>query len=114
MCCRNTATGFRTHCGWIRLNDVIGKPPATDEQSPDQRDRHGALVRKRLAALISLSSEMRVLVGFFCFSGIKALYEALTANSGSLPWIVYPVGLHLLLYRLIISRASFRCVFVDG
>jgi hypothetical protein len=43
-------------------------------------NRNGALVRKRLSELIRLSGEMKILVGFFYFSGIKALYEALTAN----------------------------------
>ena len=35
---------------------------------------------ERLGELIGLSRELRVLVGFFYFSGIKALHEALTAN----------------------------------
>ena len=34
----------------------------------------------RLGELIGLSRELRVLVGFFYFSGIKALHEALAAN----------------------------------
>ncbi|MEI7902525.1 MAG: hypothetical protein WCK89_19925 [bacterium] len=43
-------------------------------------NKRGAVVKKRLAELISLSGELKVLVGFFYFSGIKALYEALVAN----------------------------------
>lgn len=43
-------------------------------------NKNGALVRKRLSELISISGELKILVGFFYFSGIKALYEALTAN----------------------------------
>lgn len=34
----------------------------------------------RLRELISISSEMRALVGFFYFSGVKVLYESLQAN----------------------------------
>ena len=43
-------------------------------------NKRGAVVKKRLSELISLSGELKVLVGFFYFSGIKALYEALAAN----------------------------------
>lgn len=43
-------------------------------------NKRGAVLRKRLSELISLSGELKVLVGFFYFSGIKALYEALVAN----------------------------------
>ena len=35
---------------------------------------------QRLRELISTSREMRALVGFFYFSGVKVLYEALRAN----------------------------------
>ena len=43
-------------------------------------NQNGVVVRKRLAELISLSGELKILVGFFYFSGIKALHEALVAN----------------------------------
>ncbi len=43
-------------------------------------NKNGAVVRKRLSELISLSGELKILVGFFYFSGIKALYESLAAN----------------------------------
>lgn len=35
---------------------------------------------QRLRELISTSREMRALVGFFYFSGVKVLYDALRAN----------------------------------
>jgi hypothetical protein len=35
---------------------------------------------QRLRELISTSRELRALVGFFYFSGVKVLYEALRAN----------------------------------
>jgi len=43
-------------------------------------NKRGAVVKKRLSALISLSGELKILVGFFYFSGVKALYAALVAN----------------------------------
>jgi len=40
----------------------------------------GKKLSERLGELIGVSRELQVLVGFFYFSGIKALHEALTAN----------------------------------
>lgn len=42
--------------------------------------KQGKLLRDRLLELCSRSSEIKVMVGFFYFSGIRALYEALTAS----------------------------------
>jgi len=38
-------------------------------------------LKKRLSQLISKSDELKFLVGFFYFSGLKELYESLKENS---------------------------------
>ncbi len=42
--------------------------------------KHGKLLKEHLLDLCSKSSVLKVLISFFYFSGIKALYNALTAN----------------------------------
>lgn len=59
------ANNQRSASFWWRISSPIAK---------------NANSKKRLAELISKSEELKFLVGFFYFSGIRELYSALTTN----------------------------------
>lgn len=58
-------------------------------------------LKKRLSELISKSDELKFLVGFFYFSGLKELYESLVKNSNVVLKILVGLNVDTLNYELI-------------
>ena len=58
-------------------------------------------LRERIGELISLSKELKFLVGFFYFSGIKELYESLKNNTDVKNKVLVGLEVDTLLHRLV-------------
>jgi hypothetical protein len=58
-------------------------------------------LKKRLSDLIINSEELKFLVGFFYFSGLKELYTSLTKNSNVILKVLVGLNVDKLNYQLI-------------
>jgi hypothetical protein len=63
--------------------------------------KQGKLLREQLLGLCQQSSEIKVLVGFFYFSGVKALYQALTATPQAKLRVLVGAEIEMVLDRVV-------------
>ena len=80
--------------------------PEQRSQSTFISNQGNKVLRDRISKLIGYSKELKFLVGFFYFSGIRELYDAIKNNPGVKTYVLVGLNVDKQAYGLVEYGAS--------